>query len=88
MSFFQGIFIPLPRHNKCTFPYNFETISPISILFQNLLTYFNHRFQKCKVPFCDRGILIIGYNEIHNYYGEIHNYYQVDMKLGEITEIL
>ena len=29
-------------------PYNFETINPISILFWNLLTYFNHRFQKCR----------------------------------------
>ena len=38
-------------------PYNFETTNPISILFQNLLTYFNHRFQKCKVPFYDRATL-------------------------------
>ncbi len=43
---------------QCLNGNNFETTNPISILFMNLLTYFTQRFQKCKVPFYDRGTFI------------------------------
>ena len=44
---------------QCLNGNNVETINPISILFCILLTYFTQRFQKCKVPFYDRGTLTI-----------------------------
>ena len=53
---------------QCLNGNNFETINPISILFWNLLTYFTQRFQKCKVPFYDRGTLILYINyTIHHF---------------------
>ena len=48
----------LPHKIQCLNGNDFETINPISILFQNLLTYFNHIFQKCKVPFYDMRTLV------------------------------